>query len=329
MKLSNTPNINLTKPDFSNWADVRVLNDNFDKIDTAFEKATQAEAEAGADSNKIMTPLTTKQAILKLSPQLEYKDVTNLSATTAGVITWQLPLATDQTRTAIMLCRATKDISNTDYATCLSDSSVTKNTLGKDITTNTYTGLTNNTQYWVKAFVKYTLGGKEFYSNGVTVTFTYNVVPPIIDYYNAGNEFASVTGGWVQGYKVGTDDIIQKNSDNIYVQIKGNPGKNYVETSNPIDLTSRKKLKISWQFVDEQGTLANYIRNFGLHNVKSSDLYTSYVSINQSTTPGTNVITSEIDVQNITGSYYLKFSAYSAFTDTISKVRVYRVWGES
>lgn len=142
------------------------------KFAPAIVKATQAEAESGTDDTKYMTPLTTKQAILKLSPSLEYKDVTNLNATTAGVITWNLPLTTDFTRTAIMLCRATKDISNFDYATCLADSDVTKNTLGKDVVTNTYTGLTNNTQYWVKCFVEYTIGGKQYYSNGVTVTFT-------------------------------------------------------------------------------------------------------------------------------------------------------------
>lgn len=45
-----------------------MLNDNWDKIDKAFEKASTAEAEEGTNTEKIMTPKTTKDAILKLAP---------------------------------------------------------------------------------------------------------------------------------------------------------------------------------------------------------------------------------------------------------------------
>ena len=32
--MKNTKNYNLQKPDFNNVADIQILNDNFDKIDT-------------------------------------------------------------------------------------------------------------------------------------------------------------------------------------------------------------------------------------------------------------------------------------------------------
>lgn len=149
-----------------------MLNDNWDKIDKAFEKASTTDAEEGIDAEKIMTPKTTKDAILKLAPQLQYKDVTNLSATTAGAINWTNYITNDATRVSIMVCLATKDINNYDYAKCASDSTVVKKGLFPTVTTYSFTELANNTQYWVKVFNNYRIVGNEIFSNGATVTFT-------------------------------------------------------------------------------------------------------------------------------------------------------------
>lgn len=149
-----------------------MLNDNWDKIDKAFEKASTTDAEEGIDAEKIMTPKTTKDAILKLAPQLQYKDVTNLSATTAGAINWTNYITNDVTRVSIMVCLATKDISNYDYAKCAADSTVVKKGLVPTVTTYSFTELANNTQYWVKVFNNYRIVGNEIFSKGATVTFT-------------------------------------------------------------------------------------------------------------------------------------------------------------
>lgn len=149
-----------------------MLNDNWDKIDKAFEKASTTDAEEGIDAEKIMTPKTTKDAILKLAPQLQYKDVTNLSATTAGAINWTNYITNDVTRVSIMVCLAAKDISNYDYAKCAVDSTVVKKSALPTDNTYFFTGLVNNTQYWVKVFNNYRIGGNEIFSNGATVTFT-------------------------------------------------------------------------------------------------------------------------------------------------------------
>lgn len=103
---------------------------------------------------------------------MEYKDVNNLVATDAGVINWGLPQAVDQTRISITLFRATKDITNLDYAACIADKDVIRTTLGKDAVSNAYTGLANSTKYWVKAFIQYAVGGEQYTSCGVAVTFT-------------------------------------------------------------------------------------------------------------------------------------------------------------
>lgn len=149
-----------------------MLNDNWDKIDKAFEKASTTDAEEGIDAEKIMTPKTTKDAILKLAPQLQYKDVTNLSATTAGAINWTNYITNDVTRVSIMVCLAAKDISNYDYAKCAADSTVVKKGLVPTVTTYSFTELANNTQYWVKVFNNYRIVGNEIFSKGATVTFT-------------------------------------------------------------------------------------------------------------------------------------------------------------
>ena len=65
---TNTPNYNLIKPDLTEFADIEVLNGNFDKIDAAISQsvkpiATQAEAEAGTNNTNVMTPLRVNQAI--------------------------------------------------------------------------------------------------------------------------------------------------------------------------------------------------------------------------------------------------------------------------
>lgn len=321
--MSNTPNINLVKPDFSNWADIRVLNENYDKIDTALAKATQAEAEAGADTNKLMTPLATKQAILKLSPSLEYKDVTNLSATTAGVISWGFALPADVTRNALVICRATKDISNMNYDSCISDSSVTNNTLGKDGMSYTYAGLVNNTQYWVKLFVVYIIGGKIYHSNGVTITFTTPAIT-ITEFYNAGNEFTAVTGGWRQGFVANFPPAsITKNSSffNIYAESTNVIAISCLVTTNKINFANIKTLKAE---VEVNVTNSGFCR-VGLADQNATNI-TPTMQINN-----TSRQVFSLDVTNITTEMYVAVQAVTTNTASLSTntLKVYRVWGES
>lgn len=248
---------------------------------------------------------------------LEYKDVTNLSATTAGVITWGLPLATDQTRTAIMLCRANKDISNMDYASCLADSSVTKNTLGKDSVTNTYTGLVNNTRYWVKCFIEYTIGGKKYYSNGVTVTFTTPDIT-ITEFYNSGNEFTAITGGWKNGF-MGGSGTVTKTELNIVVNAPSGSAAT-VMTTNLINFVPIKTLKFEAEFSqsgDGQAIL-------GLTNESSG---IGQGPEGRFTTSASRQILS-VDVSNVNKNMYIAIYLNSPIGSTGSLI-LHRVWGES
>ena len=74
--LKYTTNLNLKKPDQVDFYDVDDFNFNADELDKKIAEilnaiiiASQNEAELGNDNAKMMTPLRTKQAILKLAPK--------------------------------------------------------------------------------------------------------------------------------------------------------------------------------------------------------------------------------------------------------------------
>lgn len=322
-----TPNLNLEKPmPAIDNVRVSVINDNMDKLDAAVaerlrisDKATQSDAENGTDDVKYMTSLATKQAVIKFAPQLEYKDVTNLSATTAGVIAWGLPLATDQTRTAIMLCRANKDISNMDYATCLADSSVTKTNLGKDIVTNAYSGLAVGTQYWTKAFIQYAVGGENFYSNGVTVTFT-TPAQTTFPYYTNGGENVS----WSIQAEPPTTVVKLSNSAKLEAPAAPNNEEARFFTTNPIDLTNIKTLKFECTPTGDATR-----RNVYITNTAGGKLSTAIVSLSITTSDNIKRVYS-LDVTSVTGTKHLsaEVMSYVVF-GSLSILEVHRVWGES
>lgn len=311
-------------------------------------KATEQEAIDGTNDVKYMTPLKVKQSLEHFVPiiqtnssvvimsdgqsledkfkkgWLDYKDVINLNATIAGVITWGLPLATDVTRTAIMICLATKDISNFDYATCLADSAVTKNTLGKDAVTNTYTGLVNNTQYWVKAFIEYTIGGKKYHSNGVTVTFTY--VKPIVitEFYNAGNEFTAVTGGWKEGTKTNIATLT-KNAGDMTITASDNSSISLM-TTNAISMSSIKTLKFELEFAKTGSETSNrqYVA-FGITERQDGiyDLNPHTVLISNKTRQ-----VFSLDVSAISSIRFINFFLTNS-EGVSASAKIYRVWGEN
>ncbi len=277
-----------------------MLNENWDKIDQAF----------GGIENALENIIT-------------YKDVNNLSHITDGLITWSLQQTTDQTRNQVSVYKATKDISNFDYLACLHDSTVIYNNAGKDGTSINLTGLTSGTQYWVKVFIVYVIGGKPYYSNGVTVTFTYSQPVVVTEFFNAGNEYSAITGGWVEGYMSG-NSATSKSNGNLYLTtqyISGSAISTFV-TNNKINMSNLKTLKISWTKLT--GLDTDCYSNFGASNGKT-DInfnagYTAKIGKFQTST-------SSCDVSKLSGDYYLKILNQATSAQNTQLI-VHRVWGE-
>lgn len=315
-----------------------MLNENWEKLDSAVGNLSQpvTTAEGAAIGLRVKNGrLQYKNNESWTELGLEYEDIQNLAARSDGLVTWALPQATDNTRTAIVLCRATKDISNMDYSACLSDASITKNTLAQNATSNTYTGLTNTTQYWVKAFVKYALGGKEFYSGGVTVTFTYDKPVVITEFYNAGNEFVGVTGGWVEEKSFAKPpSYFTKASDHLEISSQSNDSSGsgmYILTSNQIDFSAIKTLKFEYTFDKNMNVqpLSDIQFRSGLVEVNNdvSGIFPYFLKYENQLTK----MVISLDVSTIAISKRISFSIYAPRIgiQNYGTAKIYRVWGES
>jgi hypothetical protein len=144
-------------------------------------------------------------------------------------------------------------------------------------------------------------------------------------YYDEGEEFVSVTGGWVAGASQSTGSQA-KNADNLYLTA-GNASaiayRTYV-TDNEIDLTNINSLKIEWANTGASST-ANQSR-FYVHTNKNDIEHT--VRLQKTNTFGR--ITDTIDVSSLSGNYYVKVSAIDAPTNALatSTISVYKIWGE-
>ena len=299
-----------------------ILNENWEKLDSAVGDLSQpvTTAEGAAIGLRVKNGrLQYKNNESWTELGLEYEDVQNLVATPAGVITWALPQFTDNTRTAIVLCRASKDISNMDYGACLADASITKNTLAQNATSNTYTGLTNSTQYWVKAFVKYAIGGKEFYSNGVMVTFTTSS-QTIFNYYTNGINNVP----WLAQNEPPT--VFSPLSNSVKLEAPTNPTNIEATycTADKIDLTSIEKLKFELTL-----TGSSTRRNVYITDTLNGNLSTAITSLGITVGDGVKRVY-ELDVSAVTGLHHIVVEVMT-YTEVGSScaVEIHRVWGES
>lgn len=139
--------------------------------------------------------------------------------------------------------------------------------------------------------------------------------------YKNGNEYTSVTGGWVgkalRGNSSGTDVMptITRNTGNIVVSINSSTGGGVLHTAQKIDLTK-------YNTITFKGTLkgSSQYAAMGLCVWSSFGTYwksasaTSYVEGSKTVTDGT------LDVSSLSGSYYVGFGVYVNASCTITEV---------
>ena len=135
-------------------------------------------------------------------------------------------------------------------------------------------------------------------------------------YYDTGNEFNAITGGWVVGYSTFTGT---QSKEATYLNLTTNYGARTYVTNNLIDLATIKKLYIEW----EQTGTGTFGCEFIVGTVKTDKNFTSEIVFTTNFTKRIDTL----DVTALTGQYYLK-----AITQTIqsstSTLKVHRIWGE-
>ena len=157
--------------------------------------------------------------------------------------------------------------------------------------------------------------------------------PPIPEgaLYWEGDEFAAVTGGWVNGRvrtSVGGIYDFSKENDHIYLYAERPSTSSYygntyisVDTQNKIDVTHIDTLIIDWESLTPRGGF------FGLSNELDTEDFIVSSFVNDEFSRQENTL----DVSGVSGSYHIKIMAATSGNSNdqlISELKIYSVRGE-
>ena len=153
-------------------------------------------------------------------------------------------------------------------------------------------------------------------------------------YYEHGEEYIHITGGWIESYRLEDDVIFEKNTDHMFLSAGAKIGNTYqrlvVRTQNKISLQGVQDLFIYW-IPSTYNTNPNvggvYFGVSSDPNVMRGTQLAAYIQVN----PGrnSNPITSQVNVSGLLGEYYLYIVVESVdfgYT-TEAKVTVRNVYG--
>jgi len=137
-------------------------------------------------------------------------------------------------------------------------------------------------------------------SAGTVTSRTATITATDLLLYDVGNQYTSVTGGWI---KYEADVTVTFNSANIkFADAYGTTNKAAIYTSNKIDVTNYNKLII-------EGTDLSYIK-IGLTDTNTAVSPSFVVSST----------TTEVDISSIRGNYYVSIAATYASSARITKI---------
>lgn len=132
-------------------------------------------------------------------------------------------------------------------------------------------------------------------------------------FYNKGDEYTSITGGWIKGTSSGALGSFTKNADNMAI-VTGSNTVMIIGTSNAIDMTPYKSITI----VFESATVGTGVSQciFGLHtNLNSDTPFAAQVRVSG--------LEATLDVSSINAAY--KIALYNGSNNN---VKVQSVKGE-
>lgn len=143
-------------------------------------------------------------------------------------------------------------------------------------------------------------------------------------FYKEGEEYADLTGGWVDGENISTGGTYQKvkNADHLYILGENNGGTTYV-TENLIDFTDFSKIYVEWEAVKTGVNGVGAVLQIRPNKLDNTGIV-AYLSRGESTN---GRIIEYLDVSEIKASYRMALQVVTN-NSTSMALKVYRIWGE-
>ena len=144
----------------------------------------------------------------------------------------------------------------------------------------------------------------------------------IQQFYNEGDERHPVTGGWVEGYMDG--GFAEKNPNYFYLEATSRDAQSTLVTDEPINLTGLSSIVVDWRNTGADTTYTASHISVSKNKMTGEDDYTARKTIEKNFSRQTT----ELDVSELKGDYYIKIIAYGSGSTGRSKLYVYNVRGE-
>lgn len=148
-------------------------------------------------------------------------------------------------------------------------------------------------------------------------------------YYNLGEEFTDITGGWVAGMQQGSLGSKSKQIDHLYLKaVRSGAGTDSYEgyaINNPIDFSKLSKIVVECAVTISGGTVGYRGAIFGLYDSIGGQYAGVGVQFDSSITRQQI----EIDVSSYNDTKYIEMRAFAVTYDATVTCKIYRVWGET
>lgn len=154
-----------------------------------------------------------------------------------------------------------------------------------------------------------------------------------IHYYWEGDEFESITGGWVLGYQTASGTNT-KNLDNLQMTAgvgSASLSERAYTTDIAVNLTDISKIKIEWEANIAYGASSNDGVSLNISTSKSESHGVFNARLYKQASFSKMV--DSVDVSGLSGVHYVRVHAVAGATFSgqdyaVNNLQIYKVWGE-
>jgi hypothetical protein len=147
--------------------------------------------------------------------------------------------------------------------------------------------------------------------------------------YNAGDECTALTGGWVQGYKSGTNGFTKNASNITMYDASGSADEIAIVTNNLIDLSEASTLNVEFDGFGSGTYTSRYLYLVESTNKTANrDTYDGKMSWSYNSIGTVSHYIGSMDVSALNGLYYVRIHCRTALATDRCDLTVYNVWTE-